>query len=369
MFWREAFYENLPTEESKFLERNRDVHKSIRTKYLETKANLITKKAKQITEKVLRNQSLNDQETRFLDSSEFNEYDATLLNLFHNTVDLTSRALSDELSKDMMEYMITFLSKKEVFALQSGLINTGMRELLKNNYKIQVEGKERSLSLEEMNIDGFESNKIIQLYHEILRHKDEVISFRSTDIINLSELLKKYKMIDNASGVEESKESADTAQQHGGVEESKESADTAQQHESQDKEDNIQTDSNSEAEQSRKLFAAIDQNDFNQIQELVLMNPLLVNAINDDGNSAFFMASMFGHDQVAQYLLTQGVYVPEYGLNEEEFDLDLLSLNLLNFGNLDQEAEEAQFQWNFMNDNNSLYTPLLGLGLLIWLIS
>lgn len=424
----------LPTAKLTFLEKYIEDNKDLVTVYLKTKA-------KQITNKVIKKHHISDQETKFLDSREFSEYNPTLLNLFHKNGDLTSRAISSKLSKDAMTHIIDFLPTKEVFDLQNYWINLGMKELLTNNYQIQVEGKTRSLSSEEVQINNFESDKIIQLYREIIKNPGKIISFESAETISLSTLLEKYTMVESVSGVEESKESASqneiqdqqevvgvfafhdlhydnpflnnpelvlralklgtTAFNHLlnvskrsldqgidlliNLERAKEKSDSRQMElyakiidnnklvvekilaEEQSTKDNIiQVVSNIESDQ---LFTAIDHKDLDKIQNLVLMSQSLVNATNSAGNSALSMATILGHNQIANYLLAQGAYAPEYELNPETFDLKLPDFNPLNIGNLDQEREEVQFHWNLMHENNMLYTPLLGLGILTWLIA
>jgi ankyrin repeat protein len=64
-----------------------------------------------------------------------------------------------------------------------------------------------------------------------------------------------------------------------------------------------------------EFFKAIDHNDIAAVKA----NLSLVNTANSDDNSAVFMATIYGHTQIAEFLWQQGAQAPEY--HEEEMSV------------------------------------------------
>lgn len=389
--WKYAIRHELSVQKSQFLKTNA-YYKDSTIEYLKIRAIKITKK-------VFQGIRISYQESKFLDNPEFYDYDFTLSRAFYNSAALTSMAISDTFLPEAMQRVIEFLPKQEAFRLQSLLLNIGMKKLLKQSYKIKIGEEQRHLSDEELRMDGFTSNKILQLYKLIMKYNDIVINFNQGEIINLEILLAKYQSIKDAesiavSGCEESKE----------CHESKQNAQPENIHTvyglydiqydnsllndpnlvseavrsgtlnslltkaSENKlevvsETQEKPDAEQEALDVSQFFSAIDRSDLAAVQYLVSIQPSLVNATNAGSNSALTMAVLYGHNEIASYLIDSGAYVPQYVPAEEKFDLDTLSLNLGDVGNIDQERESLQFQQSF-DEYNALYA----VGLLCWLI-
>lgn len=357
--WKSVTKSKLSDEELRFLESN-SYNKDFAIEYLKNTAI-------KITEKVIKKAVIDDEETIFLNSDIFDEYDFTLSKFFYENGDLISSSISNKLSKDVMEIIIKFLPKEEVFVLQEDLVNYTKIETNALHSISAVEESKESRNIElQSKSQNQENDSVVHALHdlkydnELLNHPEIALRAIKLGIDSFNLLLKVAENSLDQTIILLTKLEEDEEKLY--LERGKEYK-------------IMQIASNSKFVEPNNdvenFFAAIDQNNLDKIQELFLMHPQLAQSINSEGNSALFMAIIFGHKQIANYLLDQGAYAPEYDLQEEMFDL-----NLLRSDNLDQEKAEVQWEWSFMREeeqensqsnwsiapeDNMLSVPLLGL--------
>ena len=87
-----------------------------------------------------------------------------------------------------------------------------------------------------------------------------------------------------------------------------------------------------------EFFKAIDHDDIAAVKA----NLSLVNTANSDNNSAVFMATIYGHTQIAEFLWQQGAQAPEY--HEEE-------MSVCNINCIDDYVDPVQTIIPLWNDN------------------